>query len=475
MLKKLDKLIVKAFIGPFAATFFITLMVLVMQFFWLWIDDFVGKGLSTGVILEFIWYQSAVLVPLALPLAVLLSSLMTFGNLGESYELVAVKSAGISLLRFMRPLFVVVLFICGLAFLFANYIIPVANLKSRTLLGDIVYAKPSFDLKEGQFYNKIAGFAIKVGEKENDSIIKDVIIYEQGGQLQDNFITATDGVMSVSEDKRFLQFNLKNGWRYQEKGMAGSVNTEFIRLGFKEYKKQFDLSSLSFQRTSDSAANKSNFRMLNMRQLNKAIDSMQQKNVQLLARVKTEVFKPASFVSYLDSNWKLGTIKNDTVKKFDQIIPDSIKNEIRQRVQNRITSSFSSNETILWDYNAEERELRRHKMEWHRKISLSLACLVLFMIGAPLGSIIRKGGLGNSLISAIIFFMLFYFISNTGEKFSKEGQWSAFMGMWLSTFVLVPVGIFLTYKAIHDSQLFNKEYYFRIWRKFQAFLNRNKR
>ncbi len=135
-----------------------------MQFFWLWIDDFVGKGLSTGVILEFIWYQSAVLVPLALPLAVLLSSLMTFGNLGESYELVAVKSAGISLLRFMRPLFVVVLFICGLAFLFANYIIPVANLKSRTLLGDIVYAKPSFDLKEGQFYNKIAGFAIKVGE-----------------------------------------------------------------------------------------------------------------------------------------------------------------------------------------------------------------------------------------------------------------------------------------------------------------------
>ncbi len=475
MLKKLDKLVIKAFIGPFAATFFITLMVLVMQFFWLWIDDFVGKGLSAGIILEFIWYQSAALVPLALPLAVLISSLMTFGNLGESYELVAVKSAGISLLRFMRPLFVVVLFICGLAFLFANYIIPVAVLKSRTLLGDIVYAKPSFDLKEGQFYNKIAGFAIKVGEKENDSIIRDVIIYEQGGQLQDNFITATDGVMSVSEDKRFLQFNLKNGWRYQEKGMAGSVNTEFIRLGFKEYKKQFDLSSLNFQRTSDSAANKSNFRMLNMRQLNKAIDSMRRKNVQLLARVKTEVFKPASFVSYLDSNWKLGSVKNDTVKKFDQVIPDSIKNEIRQRVQSRITSSFSNNETILWDYNAEERELRRHKMEWHRKISLSLACLVLFMIGAPLGSIIRKGGLGNSLISAIIFFMLFYFISNTGEKFSKEGEWSAFMGMWLSTFVLVPLGIFLTYKAIHDSQLFNKEYYFRIWRKFQAFRNRNKR
>ena len=160
MFKKLDKLIIKAFIGPFAAVFFITLMVLVMQFFWLWIDDFVGKGLSAGVIMEFIWYQSAVLVPLALPLAILLSSLMTFGNLGETYELVAIKSAGISLLRFMRPLFFVVLLLCGVAFLFSNYIIPVANLKSRTLLGDIVYAKPAFDLKEGVFYDKLNGFAI---------------------------------------------------------------------------------------------------------------------------------------------------------------------------------------------------------------------------------------------------------------------------------------------------------------------------
>ncbi|HZI00596.1 MAG TPA: LptF/LptG family permease, partial [Flavisolibacter sp.] len=170
MFKKLDKLILKAFVGPFMATFFITLMVLIMQFFWLWIDDFVGKGLSTGVILEFIWYQLAVLVPLALPLAVLLSSLMTFGNLGESYELTAVKSAGVSLLRFMRPLFVLVLLICGIAFVFGNYIMPVANLKSRTLLGDIVYAKPAFDLKEGVFYDKLSGFAIKVGKKEeNDS------------------------------------------------------------------------------------------------------------------------------------------------------------------------------------------------------------------------------------------------------------------------------------------------------------------
>src|SRR5690349_18010176 len=184
-------------------------MVLIMQFFWLWVDDFVGKGIGPNILLEFIWYQSAVLVPLALPLAVLLSSIMTFGNLGESYELVAIKSAGISLLRFMRPLLIVTILICGVAFLFSNYIIPVANLKSRTLLADIVNAKPSFDLKEGVFYDKIPNFSIKVGKKHNDSVINNIIIYEQTNPLQDNFIIANDGVMRSSPNKRYLEFILR--------------------------------------------------------------------------------------------------------------------------------------------------------------------------------------------------------------------------------------------------------------------------
>ena len=174
MIKKLDILVVKAFIGPFIATFFITLLVLIMQFFWLYVDDFVGKGLEINIILKFVWYLSATLVPLALPLAILLSSLMTFGNMGESFELVAIKSSGISLLRFMRPLFWVAILLSIVAFTFSNYIIPVANLKQRTLLADIVYAKPAFDLKEGIFYDRISGFAIKIGEKENDSIIRNI-------------------------------------------------------------------------------------------------------------------------------------------------------------------------------------------------------------------------------------------------------------------------------------------------------------
>ena len=438
-----------------------------MQFFWLWIDDFVGKGLSPGVILEFIWYQSAVLVPLALPLAVLLSSLMTFGNLGETYELVAVKAAGISLLRFMRPLFFVVLAICGIAFLFGNYIIPVANLKSRTLLYDIVYAKPAFDLKEGVFYDKINGFTIKIGKKENDSVVRNIIIYEQTSGLQDNFIVASNGIMRVTGNKRFLEFNLHNGWRYQERGASGTPNTEFVRLGFKEYTKQFDLSALQFQRSSDSV-NKSNWRMLSMRQLENAIKEMEQKQAKVGQKVKTEVFAALPFVSYLDSNWK--GVKETPVKakNFDALIPDSIKNMLQERAVNKAGALYSSNESLLVNYEQQAKELRRHKMEWHRKIALSLACLVLFLIGAPLGSIIRKGGLGNSMIFSIVFFMLFYFVGNTGEKFAKEGAWLPFWGMWLSTFVLFPIGIFLTYKALHDSQLFNKEFYYRTWRKIKG-------
>jgi lipopolysaccharide export system permease protein len=466
VLKKLDKLVIQAFIGPFVATFFITVLVLVMQFFWLYIDDFVGKGLNTGVILEFIWYQSASLVPLALPLAVLLSSLMTFGNLGESYELVAVKSAGISLLRFMRPLFFVTLLICYVAFLFSNHVIPVANLKSRTLLSDIVYAKPSFDLKEGQFYDKLSGFSIKIGQKDaNDSIIRDIIIYEQSGGPQDNFIIASDGVMRVSENKRFMEFILKNGTRYEER-----TNTEggsdYIRMSFKEYQRQFDLSSFGLQQRTADSVNRNNARMLSMRQLNLAIDSIRRAEAAFTRRVRTDVFASFRFRSYLDSSWAGASTAALPPR------PDSLQATLLERVRNRVGTAKSSNDVLHALYEEEQRNLRIHQIEWHRKLSLSVACLVLFLIGAPLGSIIRKGGLGSPLVFAIGFFMLFYFSSTTGEKFSKEGTLQPEVGMWLSTILLVPVGLFLTYKAMRDSQLFSKEYYTLLARKFKQLRRR---
>jgi lipopolysaccharide export system permease protein len=462
--KKLDKLIIKAFVGPFVATFFITLFVLVMQFFWLYIDDFVGKGLGIGVVLEFIWYQSAALVPLALPLAILLSSLMTFGNLGESFELVAIRSSGISLLRFMRPLFILTFFICCIAFLFSNYIIPVANLKSRTLLSDIVFAKPAFDLKEGVFYDKINGFAIKIGKKEpNDSVIRDVIIYEQGNPLQDNFIVAKSGIMRVTDNKRYLEFNLQDGWRYQERGdVVANDNTEYIRVRFKEYKKQFDLSSFQFNRTADSV-NKNNERVYSMRQLDVVIDSLEKQVAVLQERLNKNIYKVQRFVKYLDSNWAQTNVKTfKPVKSFDELLPDSARKSVGERALSQVNSLRVANEIAANDLREKKIILEKHKIEWHRKISLSLACLVLFLIGAPLGSIIRKGGLGTPLVFAIVFFMLFYFSSNTGEKFAREGGMSAFAGMWLATFILVPIGLFLTYKAMRDSQLFNKEFYYRI-------------
>lgn len=464
--KKLDKLIIRAFVGPFAATFFITLLVLVMQFFWLYIDDFVGKGLSIWLILEFIWYQSATLVQLALPLAVLLASLMTFGNLGETYELVAIKSAGISLLRFMRPVFFVTLVICGIAFIFNNNIMPVANLKSRTLLQDIVYAKPSFDLREGVFYDKLSGFSMKIGKKEkNDSVIHDIVIFEQGNELQDNFIIAKDGVMKPSADKRFLEFVLKDGWRYQERGDRLG-NTEYIRLGFKQYKKQFDLSSFQMQRTNDTI-NKNSPRMLTIRQLTTVIDSMERQQATIDKRVKREVLGVAPFANFIDSNRKTNSTAGATF-----YIPDSLKNNIEQQVQGRISSIRISNEAMAATFKEQAKNLRMHQIEWHRKLTYSIACLVMFLIGAPLGSIIRKGGLGTPMIFSIIFFLVFYFSGNTGEKFVKEGSWHPIPGMWLSTFILTPIGAFLTYKAMHDSQLFNKEAYYRIGRKIRSLWKR---
>ena len=474
MFKKLDKLIIKAFVGPFVAVFFLTLLVLVMQFFWLWIDDFVGKGLSANLILEFIWYQSAVLVPLALPLAVLLSSLMTFGNLGESFELVAVKSSGISLLRFMRPLFIVSAMICGIAFMFSNFIIPVAVLKSQTLLADIVWAKPAFDIKEGVFYDKIDGFAIKIGKKEADSIIKDVIIYEKGQSgLQDNFIIAKSGIMRTTSNRRFMEFNLKDGWRYQERGDQFEKNTEFIRIGFKEFTKQFDLSSLGLrERTSDSN-NRNNQRMQSMRQLSKSIDSISNDTKKMEARIKMDVFSAYAFATYPDSGQKKPDIsKKPAIKKFEDLIPENDLVSVNSTASTQIGNMGLNLDIAMAEYINVQKELRMHKIEWHKKISLSVACIVLFLIGAPLGSIIRKGGLGTPLVFAVFLFMFFFFFNTSGEKYAKQNVLSPFSGMWMATMIMVPIGIFLTYKAMHDSQLLNKEFYFRMGRSFKRFFKR---
>jgi lipopolysaccharide export system permease protein len=372
---------------------------------------------------------------------------------------------------------VVSLFIAGIAFAFSNYIIPVANLKARTLLTDIVYAQPAFDLKEGVFYDKIPNFAIKVGKKEeNDSVIRDVIVYEQGNPLQDNFLIAESGVMRVTEDKRFLEFNLRNGTRYQERGdFYSGKGSEFIRIAFKEYKKQFDLRSLGFTNRTADSVNRQNEKMYSMRQLEKAIDSLKMENAKYRKQLQEELMRPLIFPVYIDSSWGAIPPIDSGIKSFDDILPDSAITGSGQRAQQTASSIRMSSESVATTFRDRDKNLRRHKIEWHRKITLSLACLVLFMVGAPLGSIIRKGGLGTPLIFAIIFFMLFYFSSTTGEKFAKENTLTPFTGMWMATMVLIPIGLFLTWKALHDSTLFNKEFYTKIGSAIRKFLPRKRK
>lgn len=469
MIKKLDTLIIRSFIGPFFATFLISLFVLVMQFFWLYIDDLVGKGLDFFTIFKLIGFVAATAVPLALPLALLLSSIMTFGNLGESFELVAIKSAGIPLLRFMQPLLIVAVLIAGVAFLFANNIIPVANLKLNALKYDIIVTKPAFDIKEGVFYDKLEGYVIKLGKKEkDDSTIRNVIIFEKQMGLQDNLLTAESGVMKVTPDKRFMEFKLRDGWRYEERGNRYSNNTDFIRLGFKDYTKMFDLSSFKMNKTEDSLF-KYDPKMLSVRQLNKAIDSIGDINQKFYKNAQRQLLPYLTFIRYQDSSWKVpDSLKHKLVSK--SIVPDSMQTYIYDRALSQLNSLKTETQILSQDYKARQNSLRSHWIEWNRKFTLSVACIVLFMIGAPLGSIIRKGGLGTPLIFAIVFFVLFHLLNTFGEKFAKEGVSSPGAGMWLSTAVLIPIGIFLTWKAMRDSQLFNKEFYYRFFKKVKRFV-----
>ncbi len=464
MIKKLDKLIINAFIGPFLATFFIALFILVIQFFWLYIDDFVGKGIDTLTLIQFIGYVSTTLVPLALPLGILLSSIMTFGNLGESFELVAIKSAGIPLIRFMRPVLVVSVILGLVAFAFANYVIPVAELKMRTLLYDIRVAKPAFDIKEGVFYKKLDGYTIKIGRKENDSIIHNVVIYEHNYTLQDNIILADKGTMTISPDQRFLSFNLQNGWRYQEKGNPGTIETEYYRLGFKEYKKVFDLSSFKLNKTADSTF-KTYYKMLSLQQLNTVVDSLNGVVKKLREKSRRELRPSMPMQSVPDSLWKKYKAVPSKAKNIDQLIPDSLKRNVYSNAVTKISGVKSVAEFLAYDYIEQQKQLRLHKLERHRKFTLSFACVVLFLIGAPLGSIIRKGGLGLPLVISVFFFIVFHIMNTTGEKLVKEDAMQPVAGMWMSTAILIPIGFFLTWKAMKDSNLFNAEYYYRTMRK----------
>jgi lipopolysaccharide export system permease protein len=474
MIKKLDRLILKAFIGPFIATFFITLFVLVMQFFWKYIDDLVGKGLGLGDIAELTAYVSTTVIPYTLPISILISSIMTFGNLGESFELIAIKSSGISLMRFMRPVLMISFLLSIIAFLISNYVMPVANLKFATMLYDIRVAKPAFDIKEGIFYDKIPGYAIKIGEKDKDGNgIRNIIIFENQFVLQDNIITAEKGRMQISDDKKFLEFDLENGWRYQEKGAYNTTATDFYRLGFKKYKKVFDLSSFDMMKTPDSLF-KGSYEMLNVKQLNHASDSnilTEIKGNRIQKEVNNYFTSAPIFLKGNDAGPLIKKIPSKA-KSYASLLPDSVKTMSFSKAADKINLVKNALDLIAYEDKQRKYDMRMYHIAWHKKFAFSFACIVLFLIGAPLGSIIRKGGLGMPLVVAVIFFLIFHLLNMFGEKFVRQELLSPFWGIWLSSLTLLPIGLFFVFKAMNDSQLFNNEFYFRFFKSIKNLFNK---
>jgi lipopolysaccharide export system permease protein len=474
-IRKLDWLVVKSFIGPFVLTFWIAQFVLVMQFLWKYIDDLVGKGLSSFVLIELIVYASASLVPLALPLAVLLASIMTYGAFGEHFELTAVRSAGISLFRFMAPLIVTVIFISLFALFFSNNIMPVSNLKFRSLLYDISHQKPTIALKPGIFYSGINGYFIKADEKDDETnVLRNITVYDHtSGQGNDHVITATKGEMTQDEGAMALTLKLENGKQYREMDSKEpreekENSYKMVSTTFKSWVKRFDLTEFKLNRTDESF-----FRdlkqMLNLKQLLTQVDTIHIETNKLNAGLASSINTYYNMKKYGLDTLKATPLAHDAgFKNASDLLSSydkTAKIQIMERAMNKARNIKNMSDITAKQAAYKERDLVSYMIEVYRKFTLSIACLVLFFIGAPLGSIIRKGGLGWPLFYCVIFFIVYHVTSIIGEKLAENNMLTAFSGMWLSTFILLPVGLFLTLKATNDSKIYSTDYYSKAFRK----------
>lgn len=472
MIKKLDILLIRSFIGPFVVTFFVALFVLVMQFFWLYMDELIGKGISILVLGELLVYMSAVLVPLALPLAVLLSSIMTFGNLGENFELVAIKSSGISLLRFMQPLLIVIIALSGLAFVFANNIMPVANLKALSLLYDMRNKKSTFIIKPSKFNSDIQGFSIRVGSLDKETgKIRDVLIYDHSDMVGNNkVVIAREGEIVNSPDKQALILRLRDGWQYHEGFENGAHNYTQVRMHFDEWDKAFDLSSFKFTRSNEDMFRNAN-QMMNVAQLVVAIDSTKRQKYRSAAQLSSNVSQYVVLESKGADHDKVATALASTTTgkaqiraydtSFRELVPDTAQKPMIQNLVNNVRNLKSLVDVMALDSRLQTENWMKYEVELHRKFTLSFACLLLFLIGAPLGAIIRKGGLGMPLVVAVAFFVAFHMLNISGEKLAKSEAVEPWLGMWMSSIILAPLSIWLIGKARNDSRIFTKEWYTR--------------
>jgi len=442
-MKRLHLFLIKSFLGPFIATFFIAIFLLLMQFLWKYVDDLVGKGLDFDQIALLLFYASARFVPIALPIAMLLASVMVFGKLGEQYELVALKSAGISLPRILLPLTIFVFMLSYGSFLFSNYIMPIANLKNGSMIYDIQKKKPALNIKEGIFYKDIEGFSMKINEKNtSDNTLKDIIIYDHtSNNGNEKVIIAESGIMQLTPDEKFLELILYNGHSYIDIPNKKSKNP-YRTTHFKEDLIRFDLASFSKTKNSEKLY-KGHYAMLNNKQLENAIDSLQ-----LKIEEKKTTFNKNSIANYKTE------LEIDSIIALKSFSPTQTKQQYDIAINklNTLKSVTKSNNDDLEYRNI---IVTKHKIEWHRKISLAVACFLLFLIGAPLGSIIRKGGFGIPVLVSVLFFILYHVLNMIGEKSAKDLSMQAYEGMWLANLVFVPIAIFLIYKAKNDAKLFD--------------------
>ncbi|MFZ4582509.1 MAG: LptF/LptG family permease [Paludibacter sp.] len=476
-IKTIDSYVFKRFITLFVMTFVICIFILLMQFLWKHFNELVGKGIGIGVIAEFFLYAIASLVPMALPLAILLASLMTFGNMGENFELIAMKSAGISLFRIIRPLVVFIALICIMAFYFSNNVLPVTQSKLWTLIISLRQKSPEFDIPVGEFYSGISGVNLYVREKQN-GLLKDMMIYDfSGGFDNASVMIADSGRVKFSADKKYLMLKLYDGETFEnlksQAGAQNSTNIPYRRESFKTKNILIDFDS-EFNRFDESILQDQHVSK-NIAQLESSIDSTSKVVDRLKMEQATEMAGRRYFGREAAWNRSLEIGKNIQIKNYNA---DSLflkldnasmemamatalqkANEIKGQIE---FNKLNLGETVMY--------VTKHQIEWHRKFTLSFACLIFFFIGAPLGAIIRKGGLGAPVVILVVIFIIYYIIDTAGLKMAREGLWTALQGMWLSSSILLPIGVFLTYKAAVDAVLFNTEEYTKLMHKIKNFI-----
>lgn len=487
IVKRLYTFMLQRFLPLLTMTFFISLFIVLMQFLYKVIDDLVGKGLSLNVIGEFFFYASLYLVPTALPIAILLASLMTFGNLGEKFELTAMKAAGISLIRIMRPLIVCIVLISIMAFFFQNYVQPVVQPKMWTLLFSIRQKSPELEIPERAFYDKLPGINLYVEKKNPDTgMLYDMIIYDVSKGLDNaRVILADSGKLNFTEDKTHLFLNLFNGEMFENirDNALGSSSNKYLPFRRESFssKKIYMPFDLNFNRM-DEGGIRSQYVGKNITELRASIDSIGA----LIDSVGTRYGTDLQSRTYVNvSSFKVEKV--DTGSQYERVVipPVAMNHPID------IDSLFASSTPSLQKsyisqamnkarQNVEEYQfrsavikdqsitMRRHAIELHRKFTLSFACLVFFFIGAPLGAIIKKGGIGTPLVISVLLFVFYYMIDNVGFKMARDGKLEVWLGVWLSSAVLLPLGVFFTYKAVGDSTVFNADAYTRFFNRLRG-------